>query len=71
MASKERTVWSGQQTYAKAGSRRWQWMRLDKQQFQEILTLIEPSIMKQDTRLRKAVTPEERLAITHAISRCW
>lgn len=41
-----------------------QWMRLGTQQFQEILKLIELTIRKQDTRLRKAVTPEERLAIT-------
>lgn len=41
-----------------------QWMPLDQRQFKEILTLIEPSIRKQDTTLRKAVTPEVRLAIT-------
>lgn len=41
-----------------------QWMRLSAQQFQEILKLIELTIRKQDTRVRKAVTPEERLAIT-------
>ncbi|XP_050715779.1 uncharacterized protein LOC126998330 [Eriocheir sinensis] len=40
------------------------WMRLDRRQFYEVLELIRPSISKQDTNMRAAVTAEERLAIT-------
>ena len=39
-------------------------MRLNKHQFHEILELVRPAITRQDTNMRKAVTAEERLAIT-------
>lgn len=41
-----------------------QWMLLTKCQFYELLEMVEPSIKKTDTQMRKAVTAEERLAIT-------
>ena len=40
------------------------WMRVNRAQFNRILDMIHHSISKMDTRLRKAVTPQERLAIT-------
>ncbi|KAG0714513.1 Protein ANTAGONIST OF LIKE HETEROCHROMATIN PROTEIN 1 [Chionoecetes opilio] len=40
------------------------WMRLDRRQFHEVLELIRPTISRQDTNMRAAVSAEERLAIT-------
>lgn len=40
------------------------WMRLDRNQFLEVLELIKPAIAKQDTNMRAAVPPQDRLAIT-------
>ncbi|XP_070550778.1 uncharacterized protein [Ptychodera flava] len=41
-----------------------QFHRLDRQSFQDILTMISPYIEKQDTNMRSAVNPSERLAVT-------
>ncbi|MPC80964.1 hypothetical protein E2C01_075563 [Portunus trituberculatus] len=40
------------------------WMRLDRNQFLEVLELIKPAIAKQDIKMRAAVLPQDRLAIT-------
>jgi len=39
-------------------------MRLDRNQFLEVLELIKPDIAKLDTNMRGAVPPHDRLAIT-------
>lgn len=41
-----------------------QWIRLDREQYGELLALVTPLIEKQDTNMRLAVTPAERLALT-------
>ncbi|KAK4310795.1 hypothetical protein Pmani_014212 [Petrolisthes manimaculis] len=41
-----------------------QWMRLDRQQYLDLLRLVTPLIEKQDTNMRQAVTAEERLTLT-------
>ncbi|KAK4324874.1 hypothetical protein Pmani_004524 [Petrolisthes manimaculis] len=41
-----------------------QWMRLDRQQYLDLLCLVTPLIEKQDTNMRQAVTAEERLTLT-------
>ncbi|KAG0723699.1 hypothetical protein GWK47_042138 [Chionoecetes opilio] len=41
-----------------------QWTRLDQQQFQDLLALVTPLIKKQDTNMRQAVSPAERLTLT-------
>ncbi|KAK4322343.1 hypothetical protein Pmani_001916 [Petrolisthes manimaculis] len=38
--------------------------RVNQDQFLELLSLVEPLISKQDTRMRKAVTSHERLSVT-------
>lgn len=40
------------------------WTRLDYNQYRELLQLVTPLIAKKDTRMRKAVTPGERLMLT-------
>lgn len=37
--------------------------RVSRQQFDELLTMIAKDIAKSDTNFRKAISPEERLAI--------
>lgn len=41
-----------------------QWIRLDWEQFEELLAQVTPLIEKQDTNMRQAVTPAERLTLT-------
>ena len=41
-----------------------QWIRLDLEQYQELLALVTPHIEKEDTNMRQAVTAHERLAVT-------
>lgn len=41
-----------------------QWIRLNKQQYQELLSMVTPLIEKQDTNIRLAVTAAERLTLT-------
>ncbi|KAG0728948.1 hypothetical protein GWK47_031375 [Chionoecetes opilio] len=41
-----------------------QWTRLDQQQFQDLLALVTSLIKKQDTNMRQAVSPAERLTLT-------
>lgn len=53
-----------------------QWMRLDKQQYRDLLLLVTPVIEKQDTNMRQAVTATERLTLTLRYSatgklKCW
>ena len=38
--------------------------RMSKKNFTELLELVSPLIMKQDTKMRKAVSPAQRLSIT-------
>lgn len=40
------------------------WIRLDREQFEELLAQVTPLIEKQDTNMRQAVTPAERLTLT-------
>ncbi|MPC91829.1 hypothetical protein E2C01_086889 [Portunus trituberculatus] len=40
------------------------WIRLDREQYEELLALITPLIQKQDTNMRRAVTAAERLTLT-------
>lgn len=40
------------------------YFRVDRKQFEELLSLINEDITKQDTNFRKAVSPREKLAIT-------
>lgn len=39
------------------------YFRLNKTQFQEVLSVIEEDIRKNDTNYRKSIAPEERLAV--------
>lgn len=41
-----------------------EYLRMSKQSFDHLLSLIRPDITKQDTRLRKALTPDLKLALT-------
>ena len=41
-----------------------QWIRLDLEQYQELLALVTPHIEKEDTNMCQAVTTHERLAVT-------
>lgn len=41
-----------------------QWIRLDREQYEELLALVTPLIEKQDTNMRLAVTAAERLTLT-------
>lgn len=41
-----------------------QWIRLPKEQYHELLQLVTPLIQKEDTHMRDAVTPGERLTLT-------
>ncbi|XP_045121513.1 uncharacterized protein LOC123510410 [Portunus trituberculatus] len=41
-----------------------QWTRPDQHQFQELLAQVTPLIKKEDTNMRQAVTPYERLLLT-------
>lgn len=41
-----------------------QWIRLDLQQYQNLLLQVTPHIAKQDTNMRHAVTAAERLTLT-------
>ena len=41
-----------------------QWIRLPREQYHELLQLVTPLIKKEDTHLRDAVTPGERLTLT-------
>lgn len=40
------------------------YFRVNREQFQELLSFIEEDIKKQDTNFRKAITPLEKLAVT-------
>lgn len=40
------------------------YFRLDENLFQELLTKVTPLIQKENTQMRKAVTPAQRLAVT-------
>ena len=40
------------------------YMRLDRDQFREMLELVTPLIIKQDANMRCVLTPQERLAVT-------
>uniref|UniRef100_A0A182KFL2 Uncharacterized protein n=1 Tax=Anopheles christyi TaxID=43041 RepID=A0A182KFL2_9DIPT len=42
----------------------WKFLRMSVEYFEYLLELVTPEIMKQDTRMRLAVTPRERLLIT-------
>lgn len=39
-------------------------LRMSKQDFEHLLTLIEPAVKKRDTYMRSAITTKERLALT-------
>lgn len=39
-------------------------LRMDERTFEELLAMVTPLIQKQDTNMRKAITPSERLAVT-------
>ena len=39
-------------------------IRMDKQDFDELLTKVTPFIQKQDTNMRASITPAERLSLT-------
>lgn len=39
-------------------------LRMDESTFEELLALVSPHIAKQDTQLRAAISPSERLAVT-------
>ena len=41
-----------------------QWLRLDRELYEDLLTQVTPLIEKQDTNMRKAVTAAERLILT-------
>ena len=45
-----------------------QYHRLDRQSFEDILRMVSPYISKQDTRMRSAIKPCERLAVTPTFS---
>ena len=38
--------------------------RMDRESFEDILTLIDPLIARQDTHMRDAITPRARLSVT-------
>ena len=45
-------------------------LRMDIESFEEILEVISPLIQKQDTCMRQAIPPAERLALTKKAARC-
>ena len=47
------------------------WICLDKHEYQELLQLVTPFIMKQDTKIRKAVTSGERLTNPSILGNRW
>ncbi|CAD0203434.1 unnamed protein product [Chrysodeixis includens] len=40
------------------------YMRMRDSSFQKLLSLVSPYLKKQDTHMRKSLTPEEKLAVT-------
>ena len=41
-----------------------EYFRVTREQFRQLLTLVEPEIAKEETRLRETICPRQRLAIT-------
>ena len=40
------------------------WLRMDRLSFEELLDLVTPRIIKQNTLMRESISPKERLAVT-------
>lgn len=66
MARKERSIYNNlvQEMRLEDGRGFYDYHRLSKEHFQELLNMISPVIQKENTRLREAIPPEQRLSVT-------
>lgn len=66
MARKERSVYNNlvQELRLEDGRGFFEYHRVTREDFQELLTKVAPLIEKQSTRLRAAIPPEQRLSVT-------